>query len=824
MSLFPGPSTFSHDRLRKVWRAHQVVRGQYRYELYKDIAYRKHYTLEAPGAARKFCLELLSSVQEPRNHLSMLDQRFEFLDATYFYKTNLSEEVVSSLPQLRIAYCMREGKRRCALVMSLYFGVQIIEEASRLLTQLPATAPDILDALPFNIDPLHDYGKPFVEGESTRSNASADAPVSNWERLRVVHYVGDYILRHALHTALFKLEPKIRPLPIPEVIDSVLLLLHLSIQLSAEEHAQDGKWLIVCAFLWTTWQRSITIHLWTCLSEQLSGFDYMSSKLQREGLGLIPTIFASRNQQLLEELRRIPYLCGWSFQSLQKDRANVAMDLRYFHKLYRAQFGERRAICSHNASQCDGRSSLGCRRFKDTRAENQSMHDFRCQAPCRRLFWSRDSFTNILGPRAVDIVNTSPGIIRYCKVSESTLTVSHVWSHGQGGRPDNVGSEGSGFNLCLHRRYTELARSLGCNSYWMDTSCIPSETELRRECISQITAIFASSGKTVICDRDIMTIDISGSTMVAYESVLATLLVCDWGIRAWTLLEAIRGRRGLFVLCRHNKLINLHELLKLVHNDGRMDLVNLCLARDYLFPPPDISAFEFFDIPVADVERETAAGFVDIGTAIALLSHRHATRDGDDLLIWSLLIGDIEDESPIAMWRRQVGKTIQTGSLVSSAQRVQGHPGLGWAPFTPTAMRRSSEQNTDSGVYPARADMSISGLITTEGLRAMWLIHVFPVVMAASVDQRTMRGHGPPEPFVGIAEQYLRGYKWGALLQKMKRPKGPVSNPITYHTSLGRIVVVCGSHDESVWEWKGIYDWDASIALPPFERREILII
>ena len=304
--------------------------------------------------------------------------------------------------------------------------------------------------------------------------------------------------------------------------------------------------------------------------------------------------------------------------------------------------------------------------------------------------------------------------------------------------------------------------------------------------------------------------------------MLATLLVSDWGIRAWTLLEAMRGRHGLFVLCRHNRLINLHQLLKSVHDNGRIDLVNLCLARDYLFPPMAISGFELFPgYPItSDVEREIEEGFVNFGEAAALLSHRHATRDGDDLLIWSLLIGDIEDVSPIAIWERQVGKQIATGSLISSAQRIQGHPGLGWAPFSPTALQRLDEQSAGSKTYPAYdGGETWEGLITPEGLRAQWLTFVFPTVTAPNVDEGAMQYTSLPEPCVDIAAQ---GYTWGALLQAMPR-QGPRTIPVSYRDSLGSVVVVCGSLDKAVWEWKGIYEWDVNVALPPFMMKEILL-
>lgn len=699
----------------------------------------------------------------------------------------------------------------------------MLDRACRLLCQLPATPPDVLDALPFNLELLREYQQSSLDIE-TKNDAQQ---ISDWNQVRVVCHVSNYILRFALHVAVFELSGEGHPaFDGGPVTDSILVLLQLSLQISAEEGMQDVKWLIICAFLWTSWQRSLTIHLWTCMASQLGGFNYENSRfLHRKGLDLVPDIRMLQSQQNLEGLRQIPYLCGWAFRSLRDDLSNIAMDLRYFHELYHSHFGERPPICNPGPAQCDGSSSHDCKRFKNTVARNQSMHDYKCEGSCQRLFWSRESFLGVPGAKAVDIATTASDELRYCQVNEGTLTVSHVWSHGQGGRPDNVGSEGTGFNVCLHRRYVNIATSLGCKSYWMDTPCIPSEKELRWECVSQITSIFATSGKTIICDRDIMDIDISNPTVHAYESVLATLLVCDWGIRAWTLLEAMRGRYGLFVLCRHNRFVNLHQLLESVHDNGRMDLTNLFLTRDYLFPPMAISGFELFPgkVITSEVEREIEDGFVNIGSAATLLSHRHATRDGDDLLIWSLLIGDAEDESPIAMWERQVGKWIPTGSLISSARRIEGHSGLGWAPFSPTALQRTYQKGTDSKVYPAYARQETSnGLITSEGLRAKWLVYEFPNITNFSQDEKGMQASDFPAPCKDASIQYLCGYSWGSLLQAMPC-SGPRTVPVAYRESLGRVVVVCASLDKVVWEWKGVYEWDANIALPEFTIAEILI-
>ncbi|KAL9012303.1 MAG: hypothetical protein Q9173_002924 [Seirophora scorigena] len=558
--------------------------------------------------------------------------------------------------------------------------VKVVERALRLLSQLPDAAPDILDALPFDTASLQHYEVQASQSEGTRDLAS-ERP---WKRLKVTHHTNDLVLRSALLIALWEIT-----LPSGHqgslllghnIIDSIIVMLKVVFETSAEETPQDPRWLIL------------------------------------------------------------------------------------------------------------------------------------------------ESFVGVRGgARAVDIACSDNRTLRYRQVAEDTLTISHVWSHGQGGRPDNAGPEGTGFNVCLHRRYADLAIALGCESYWMDTPCIPSEKELRWECISQITSVFATSAKTLVCDRDIMTIDITDPTMTAYESILAALLVCDWGVRAWTLLEAMRGRSGLYLLCLHNRVISLRELLKSVHAGGRIDLVTFFLGRDYLVPPMAIANTELFgEIITSEIEQEIEDGFVSMGEAAALLSHRHATRDGDDLLIWSLLIGDLEDESPVEMWKRQVGKRIPTGSLISSAQRVQDHPGLSWAPYRPTALQATSN---NSQVYPAYDGSETGqGLITEEGLRAKWLVHHLPDRASfMPPGRKDMQVSGPASPYAEIADWYLDGFRWGALLQAMPR-RGPRNIPSRYRGALGHVVVVCGSHDGASWEWKGIYEWSAEIPLPSFAIEEILIV
>jgi hypothetical protein len=117
----------------------------------------------------------------------------------------------------------------------------------------------------------------------------------------------------------------------------------------------------------------------------------------------------------------------------------------------------------------------------------------------------------------------------------------------------------------------------------MDTPCIPEDHQLRREAINNINHVFADSKLTLICDRDMMEIDASNLTMETKESILAALLVCDWNVRAWTYLEAMRGRQNIHVLCKDEVVVCLKELLTSVNTHGDITLGNLFLSAQHLF-------------------------------------------------------------------------------------------------------------------------------------------------------------------------------------------------------------------------------------------------
>ena len=158
------------------------------------------------------------------------------------------------------------------------------------------------------------------------------------------------------------------------------------------------------------------------------------------------------------------YMCNWAFKLLQADPSAQGQDFRTFHERYRSLWGARAARCNGDKA-CSGLAAAQCQRFVGAEILDQSAHDSEAAHPCQRMYWEESSYRSVEGAKAVCIETSSKRRLRYRTASINTLTTSHVWSHGQGGRPE------TGMNSCLHTRYSKLAKRFKCDSYWMDTPC-----------------------------------------------------------------------------------------------------------------------------------------------------------------------------------------------------------------------------------------------------------------------------------------------------------------------------------------------------------------
>lgn len=807
-SLSPGPFTFTRDRIESILRDDCFVRDPNSSEsgvpspfLCEAFGYSfeagiiRSYTKEEHDLMLvRFCTHLHELAQGTESHISCLDDAFSTILVCKFQP----EGPISA----------------------------ILDRTVDLLTRVPAIPLELPD-LPGILNSA--YFIPSALGN--------EGPIAvQWNTLQVAVHVSSNIIRCALIVTMISTGNSV----LTEFIDSIAELLEVASRLSseAENDLMKQRWFIVRAFLWTSWQRCTMIFYSVSLKSYLDfGFNHESNDLLLlRGTVPSPRLSIQEMSKLYAGSKKSKYMCGWAFELLRNEPTCIGMDFRRFHLRYSEAFKNYSSRCIVNQfdASCKGNEPDLCQRFKGMFIENQSAHDYGCPRDCKRLTWNEASYRSVSGARAV-LLDDSTGVepkINYCEASNKTLAVSHVWSHGQGGRPE----EPHGFNHCLHRRYISIAKSLGCTSYWMDTPCIPEDHELRAESISKINEVFFQSKVTLVCDRDLMEIDITNLTIEVQEQIIAVAIVCDWNLRSWTFLEAFRGRDAIRLLCKDNKVVSLIETAKAVSRYGSVDIGILLLTAPHLLP--------------SQVKRDSYVlnlrtpgsinGYLSVETGGNVLSHREASRSGDDIVIWSLLLHEEVFDDAELFWRSREGQYLNTGFLLSSVPRL-GIRGLGWAPSSPSAhLVTDGSSKVAPRLLSHDGRGSEMGEITSNGFLATWFMYDFDVPgMKSRVKSAFFKSGTAPSKLcrrniLRIKQKYMKGYLSGSLLRPIssKTSKAAAPNPIGTSSIL---VIVCATNDmmkfrstkddEIYWEWKGIYEWDLTEPLPKFTRyKNVLIV
>lgn len=711
---------------------------------------------------------------------------------------------------------------------------QITQRAWSLLKRMPATPPPLLD-LDESLLALirRSY---FTEGNEC-----------SWKSLRVVYFVPQNLIRLVLHACLVDMDPERRQLGQAgssgdreriRVLDATAEFISCcATKSSTPGIAEESRvsWFIVRAYLWSFWQRLKTLHLYVC-----------NSMFQHVDLSLDPTYLAQRNflvspgyslarsTRELSEMGRRSNMCTWILNLVRSEPYCFGLDFDLLHQRYGRVLGREQARCLEDSGRpCNGAHSNNCRRFYGATIPDQSAHEVGCRfstplAVEPRLPWNRDSFLQIQG-RARAVVISEPGgatDIRYCAATTQTMAISHVWSHGQGGRPED------GINRCLHQRYCDIAVALDCDSYWMDTTCIPNDHKLRREAIMQINGVFSSSRVVLICDRDLMKVDVEDFSTEIQESILAVTLLSDWNARAWTLLESMKGRNSIFLLCKNRRTVNFRDLLRHVLSVGRIDMAVFIWHIYHMLPvqpEPQGMGSTFMDIFRG---RYTVSS--EIGS---LLSYRPASRPGDDFVIWSLL-GDPSRPpyfNAVKFWRGQVGRSMPTGYLMSSSERLRAC-GLSWAPVSPYATTRDQRKAPAKFHRPTDALLTGSGKITSQGILADWLTFDFGSRLSSCLKSRLKRTStkdptAEEKELSKIRSRFLNFQECGRLLRPIYSHPAMSSQMVkSFDASIsdeGTLVAVCGSNKITIrefqperetyrWIWKGIHEWPDGIPLPSF--------
>ena len=306
----------------------------------------------------------------------------------------------------------------------------------------------------------------------------------------------------------------------------------------------------------------------------------------------------------------------------------------------------------------------------------------------------------------------------------------------------------------------------------MDTVSIPQNHQLRREAISNINTVFLDSCAVLVCDRDLMQVDVSNVTLPLLESLLVGVLVCDWNVRAWTLLEAVKGRAKLHLLCKNNRTVDLQDLLQTVCSHGRLDVAIFANLLHHMLLkwedsekpmifPRKLGVPKFMRGLVSRRRRQTVEIQIPIGLGGVWLSHRPASRPEDEIVIWSLLLGDLRPPlyNAVDFWRSNY--MVDTGYLLSSCPRLNKR-GLSWAPRTPYAMvQQSGPVPSPDRILPRHTTIGALGSIQRNGLWASWYVSEFDSRNQTSTQSQAQVGR----ELAKIRQRFHITKRYAALLQ-----------------------------------------------------------
>jgi hypothetical protein len=125
------------------------------------------------------------------------------------------------------------------------------------------------------------------------------------------------------------------------------------------------------------------------------------------------------------------------------------------------------------------------------------------------------------------------------------VAISHVWADGMGSTAEK------GIPICVVKFLAEAATAsfnsthdteVATIPFWIDSLCIPSQTDLRRKAIGRMAETYASAAAVAVIDASMLHLSVSDPV----QEQLFVLYVSTWVQRLWTLQEALLCRQLLF--------------------------------------------------------------------------------------------------------------------------------------------------------------------------------------------------------------------------------------------------------------------------------------
>jgi hypothetical protein len=115
-------------------------------------------------------------------------------------------------------------------------------------------------------------------------------------------------------------------------------------------------------------------------------------------------------------------------------------------------------------------------------------------------------------------------------------------------------------------------KSPGTPNIWIDSLCIPRESNLRKLAISQMSESYRSSYATVVLDTGIR----SCSSLESNQAQLIAISLSTWQERLWMLSESVLSTRITFAF--ENKLKSSTYLLDLSATEKHMPVVRTSIS------------------------------------------------------------------------------------------------------------------------------------------------------------------------------------------------------------------------------------------------------
>ncbi|KAK8080928.1 hypothetical protein PG997_008746 [Apiospora hydei] len=761
----------------------------------------EYYSQERRGAMlQKMCVDLAKAASDPAQHFQQMEGIFAELLSCQWRPKDLSED-------------------------------RIVQQVHSILQRLP-DAPAKLPGDPKRLAPEYFTGDDKL-----------------WENLRAVSGPQKNLVRIVIYYIISTQEGGYVDLTLQKVLNHVGELINTcnmnrkrSVKFRPRIPRISRKsFYIAGAYLWAFWQRARTLFAYIRLCLDVRG----GVRHGMEKLYWVQDFSVSRKVSLRTLTDNValsgkpPNMCGWMLELLRGDPKCLGLDFSILHSRFRNAFNDEPARCRDDSSEgCLGKHWRQCRMFyRKNVLPDQTMHDDtepHTHDQEYKVVWDEASYRSLSGPRAVSINDADKSRLRYCQATERTMAISHVWSHGQGGRPD------TGINACLHKRYKRLARVNGCDSYWIDAACIPDEDVLRSEAITFINRIFYTSKCVLVIDIDLMKNDVRNMDTRQHESLLTAVLFSEWNTRAWTMLESLKGRDHVMILGQNNGVIRFMDLLEHVLHNGRIDLAVFALflphmtrsqgeELNYIRRTSELSA----SIP-NDIQLEVIGSW---------LSHRPVSRPQDEVVIWSLCLNQQRQriKKPEDFWRQQKG--VNSGFLLSSAPRL-AIPGLRWAPNTPVALPaegRDSEHQKSMFCRAFESSDTRSLKIQENGLWGRWWAYEIHLDRMSRMVRRLDRFHGTGKVIRDIHKSLGIELENMVLLRPvseavpsrldMPRPQALVAGETflvavceSDHMVQEQLVAEGGTQTSYEWIWKGVYEWPCITPLPEIVEKKFIWI